>query len=241
MTTTLKPILFLDVDGVLNAFQPVRPHVVRYAGGRWVKGKFIPFTLHFDNEVADMVLALSEHFEIVWATMWNHAANAEIAPLLGLHEFPVAECSHDGGWDAAIAKGTPVSEIKRLWYAKTALLAEYAGTRPYVWMDDDHSGFDRTWLAEHGDAAHFMLVRTDADYGLAWDDVDAAITWARNLSAGALTSPTAYHGVKATVPVLPDYEPVLWFDQDEPEYVEDYEPTPEEIADFLAKLEDENA
>lgn len=247
MPTTLKPILFLDVDGVLNAFAPVRPHVKRQAGGRTVKGKFVPFNLHFDNEVADMVLALAEHFDIVWATMWNHAANAEIAPLLGLPEYPVAEMNHDAGWDAAIAKGTPTWDVRRMWYAKTALLAQYAGDRPYVWVDDDHSSVDRDWLAQHGTSTHFMLVRTDADYGIQWDDVNAAIEWARSLADGALTSPAAYHGRKATVPFIPDYEPVLWYDQDgdvipeEDVYDNDYNPTDEEIADFLAKLEDEKS
>ena len=230
-----KPILFLDVDGVLNAFAPVRPHVVKHAGGRWVKDKFIPFTLHFDNEVADMVDALAEHFEIHWFTMWNQAANAEIAPLLGLHDFPVAEDGHGSGCDAALAAGTPTHEIHRLWFAKTPLLPEHAAGRPFAWLDDDHSGFDRTWLAQHGVEQPFLLVRTDADYGVQWDDVDALITWARNLAAGMLTSPNSYQGLKATVPVH-DVEPVLWFDEDETPI--DWES--EEVQGFLAALEDDS-
>ena len=232
---TTKPLLFLDVDGVLNAFAPVRPHVVREAGGRWVKGKFVPYLLHFDNEVVDMVDALAEHFDIVWATMWNEKANEEIAPLLGLHDFPVMYADHNKGWDTALALGTEQWRIHRLWYAKTPLLPEYAAGQPFAWLDDDHSGFDRTWLAENGVEQPFLLVRTDADYGVQWDDVDALITWARNLAAGMLTSPNSYQGLKATVPVH-DVEPVLWFDEDETPI--DWES--EEVQGFLAALEDDS-
>ena len=245
MTTTQKPILFLDVDGVLNAFAPVRPHTVHKIGGRTVKGVFMPYTINFDNEVVDMIDALAEHFEIVWATMWNAKANEQVAPVLGIEPFPTLFCDHNDGWDEAVLRGTPAHEIHRLWYAKTPLIPAYAGTQPFAWVDDDHSGADRDWLATHCDAEHFLLVRTNADTGLAWDDVAALITWAQNLASGSLTSPTAYLGVKATVPSLPlDYEPVLWLDNDEPlpaVYDEDYEISDEELHAFLAKLEDEDA
>jgi len=236
MNTYTKPILFLDVDGVLNAFAPVRPHVERKAGGRKVNGVFQPYTLRFDNEAADMVLALAEHFDIVWATMWNDAANAEVAPLLGLDEFPVMRCNHNVGWDMAVAEGTDTFDIHRLWYAKTPLIPTYAAGRPFAWLDDDHSSYDQAWLAQHGADQPFMLVRTDAEYGVQWDDVDALIHWARNLAAGELTSPNGYQGFKAVVPVY-DPEPVLWFEDDETPI--DWES--EEVQGFLAALEDDSA
>lgn len=246
MNTYEKPVLALDIDGVCNAFAPIRPHVTRQAGGRWVKGEFHPYTLRFDNELADMIDALTEHFDIVWYTMWNDLANTEVAPLIGVGPFPVWHADHNKGWDTALARGTEQWNIHRLWYAKTPMIPEYAQGRPVCWLDDDHSGADVLWLAKQDDAPeHFMLLRTDADYGIQWDDVAALITWAQNLASGSLTSPTAYLGVKATVPSLPlDYEPVLWLDNDEPlpaVYDEDYEISDEELHAFLAKLEDEDA
>ena len=231
---TTKPLLFLDVDGVLNAFAPIRPHVVRKAGLHEFMGRMVPYTLHFDNEVVDMVDALAEHFDIVWATMWNEKANEEIAPLLGLHDFPVMVCSKTVGWDTAVAAGTHAFDINRLWFAKTPLIPDFAAGQPFAWLDDDHSSYDQKWLAENGADQPFLLVRTNADSGVQWDDVDALIAWARNLAAGELTSPNGYHGVKATVPAL-DVEPVLWFDEDETPI--DWES--EEVQGFLAALEDD--
>lgn len=241
---TQKPILFLDVDGVLNAFAPVRPHVTRQLGGRTIKGVFHPFTLHFDNEVVEMIEALQEHFDIVWATMWNERANDLVAPALGIEPLPVMYADHNKGWDTALDRGATFSEIHRLWYAKTPLLPEYAAGQPFAWVDDDHSRADRFWLAKQEDAPeHFLLLQTDADYGLQWGDVADLITWAQALAAGTLETARTYQG--ALVPeVIPAYDPdpVLYFDADAPE------PEPEtidwdsdEVRGFLAAMEDESA
>ena len=235
---TTKPLLFLDVDGVLNAFSPVRPHTVHKLGGRWVKGIFCAYTIRFDNEVVEMIDALAEHFDIVWATMWNEKANADIAPALGIEPLPVMHCDHNKGWDTALDLGTEQWNIHSLWYAKTPLLPEYAAGQPFAWVDDDHSGADRTWLAQHGVDQPFMLCRTDADYGIQWDDVEALIDWAQKLATGTLSSPTTYVGAaKPAWAFVEDPEPVLWLEDEGDEYM----PTDEEIAEFLAKLEDENA
>lgn len=238
---TQKPILFLDVDGVLNAFAPVRPHVTRQIGGRTVKGVWCPYTLHFDNEVVDMIEALQEHFDIVWATMWNERANDLIAPALGIEPFPVMYADHNKGWDTALARGTEQWNVHRLWYAKTPLLPEYAAGQPFAWLDDDHSRADRFWLAKQADAPeHFLLQRTDADYGIQWSDVYDLIEWARALAAGTLTDSRAFQ--TTTVPEwLPvdDPDPVLYFDEPLDETPIDWDS--EEVQGFLAALEDENA
>jgi hypothetical protein len=240
MTATQKPLLFLDVDGVLNAFSPVRPHTVKQAGGRWVKGTFHPYTLHFDNEVVDMIEALQEHFDICWFTMWNDNANTEIAPLLGIDPLPVCYADHNKGWDTALNRGTEQWNIHRLWYAKTPLIPEYAAGQPFAWCDDDHSGADVAWLAAQEDSPeHFLLQQTDADYGIQWSDVAALIQWARDLAAGVLVSQRAFHSARAAAQAfIADPDPVLWFEDDTPT---DYILSDEELHDFLAKLEDESA
>ncbi len=179
-----KPILLLDIDGVINAFDPTRPHVTRKVGGRWTKnGSFTPYTLRFDNEVVEMIDALSEHFEIHWATMWNGRANHQVAPVLGIEGFPVMTCSHEAGYDAAIARGLRPRTVRFLWYAKTPLIPSYVKGRPFAWVDDDHTFEDKIYLRKHeAITAPFLLHKTDAKTGLTWADVADLITWAESLS-----------------------------------------------------------
>lgn len=239
MTTTTKPILLLDVDGVVNAFRPTRPHLVRELGGREVKGVWIPYTIRFDNEVVDMLDALAAHFEIHWATMWNQAANTEIAPALGIDDLPVMTCNHNAGWDAAADEGLSAVDIHRLWYAKTPLIPQYVGDQPFAWLDDDHSLADERYLAAHTDQ-HFRLVRTDADTGLDWNDVEILVQWATDLAAGTLeprAARTASAQASARV-FMDDPDPVLWFEDETPEEI-DWDS--DDARAFLAALDNDNA
>ena len=62
-----KPLLLLDVDGVLNAFpNSWTPGYTRHV----IEG----YPIHLHDEVAQMVSALDQAFEIVWFTLWNHRA-----------------------------------------------------------------------------------------------------------------------------------------------------------------------
>lgn len=224
--TPERPILLLDVDGVLNAFLPTRPHAIKHLGGREDRftGKFTPFTLHFDNEVTEMIEALAEHFEIHWATMWNDAANTEISPALGIDTFPFLACNHEKGWDAAWDAGLTAERIHRLWFAKTPLIPEYVGSRRFAWLDDDHSDADLTYLRGRC-SQDFFLCQTDANTGITWRDVADLIEWA---TTEPLEDDFATWDAEVTS-TLPLYnsEPIDW-DSDE-------------VQGFLRALDNEDA
>jgi hypothetical protein len=122
MTNNLKPLVLLDVDGVINdlgaiygATRPWRVDRVDSHG--------------FAVLVPDYMPALIQHLasmaEVYWCTTWREKANDEIASHLGVGPFPVVD---DGtqiravSWKAAAAH--------RL--AATAL----AQGRRVVWIED---------------------------------------------------------------------------------------------------------
>ena len=93
-TVNSRPILFLDVDGVLNpdtnkpdptwVFQP--PLISDEASGQ--------FTLHLSQAMADAIVGLD--FNIRWLTTWQEQANANIGakfgwPTLPYHTLPVSK------------------------------------------------------------------------------------------------------------------------------------------------------
>lgn len=102
-------------------------------------------------------------YQLVWATTWEHDANAFVAPRLGLPELPVVE------WpDVAGPAGL---------YFKTLPLVEYAASRPFAWVDDEITDDDRAFVAQHH-GAPALLHHVDPARGLDHDDFEALASWA---------------------------------------------------------------
>lgn len=131
-----KPLLLVDVDGVLC---PFRPHEFHYFDGHAPSDKGLLDKLRnqgypgyrFDErsavwyspDNARRLKQLAESFELVWCTGWEDRANETIAPLHGLPELPVVYVL--GGYG-----GTNIH-----W--KFAGIREFVGDRPYAFIDDD--------------------------------------------------------------------------------------------------------
>lgn len=178
-TKDIRPLLLLDIDGVLNAFPP-------HAGAQYTRRTIDGYQIHLHTEVGEMVAALAESFEIVWFTLWNHRASPAIGPHVGLAGAAHLTTSWERGWEAAASAGYDDDAIAQLMYAKTPLLPELIEPgRPWAWIDDAHSRADADYLIGAGlDPRSFRLVGTDPQVGLMWDDVAEALAFARSLVGG---------------------------------------------------------
>lgn len=83
---TARPLLYLDVDGVLNPLAPSDP-------ARFVRHETGGPAVRLFPEHGEWLRELSARYELVWATTWEHLANEHLGPLLGLPELPVVEFS----------------------------------------------------------------------------------------------------------------------------------------------------
>jgi hypothetical protein len=164
-----KPILLLDVDGVINAFQPSTGYEQVEVSG---------YRIRYRRDISRMVERLSDSYEIHWATMWNHRVR-EIERFLGIGPFPVMTCSFDLGADVLLAEGMDYRSMRSLWWAKTPLIPAYVGNRAFAWVDDDHQTSDIRYLGARLPGQRFRLLRTNADSGLSWSDVRALEEWAQ--------------------------------------------------------------
>lgn len=167
---TGKPILFIDIDGVLNPITPPIDMREHYRTPVTVGDGYATTSVWYAPIHGEWLLELEQRFELWWGTTWERAANRYYGPLIGLPDLPYATfpVSYGGfpGWE--------------LLYAKTKPLSELAGARPFAWIDDQITEHDQDWLDEHHPAP-VLAHRIDDMRGLRHGDVDELAAWADSL------------------------------------------------------------
>lgn len=174
MENPLLPLLWLDVDGVLNsskkrgAFPDVRRHKV------YDEISGLVFDLHLSRQVGTALAA--RPVEIRWLTTWMHQADTRIASLVGLPR------------GLTVAGQRKFTETGSDWKRRAVLEEAEASRRPFIWADDDAHTVDalldlsEAWVPPH------LLITTDEDVGLTPEDferIDAFLAM--------LDSPTGTH------------------------------------------------
>ncbi|MGI8846084.1 MAG: HAD domain-containing protein [Thermoleophilaceae bacterium] len=154
-----RPILFVDVDGVLSLFG--------FASQEELPGPFV-----WVDGIAHCIPAatgprlerLAETFELVWATGWEEKANEYIPRILGLPFRGLPVLTFDG---RAVFGSS---------HWKLEAIDLYAEGRPAAWVDDNLDDACEAWAA--GRAQPTLLVRTLPTTGLTEEHVVELEAWA---------------------------------------------------------------
>jgi hypothetical protein len=155
-----KPLLFVDVDGVISlfGFAPGRP-----PAGSWLSVDGMPHLI--SAAASEHLLALARTFELVWCTGWEERADEHLPHILRLPVRP-----------PFLTFGVP--EGTEHW--KLRSIERHAGDRPLAWIDDGFDDSCHAWAAARGSAT--LLVATDPAVGLDADHVRRLEGWARALT-----------------------------------------------------------
>ncbi|MFI6789889.1 HAD domain-containing protein [Nonomuraea sp. NPDC050383] len=158
----MKPLLLVDVDGVLNPFGRPDPGFRRY---RCTVGHEV-YTVHLNprHGARLLELAIATGAELAWATTWEDHANEWIGPRIGLPELPVVPMGP--------VLGSDMGEM-----FKTPHVAAYVERRPFVWFDDQVRWEDENFLRERQGLDDFLLVHVDPRGGLTSEHLARAHRW----------------------------------------------------------------
>ena len=162
----MKPLLLVDVDGVLSLFtKPGTPAPIR------------PDT-HFHNEHGmghliakencERLRLLQDSYDLVWATGWEEKANDELVRIVGL-PGPLPVISFD--------KGKGKYDHQAHW--KLGAIEDFIGDRPTAWIDDALDDKCVTWAAERPHPT--LLVRVESHIGLDDEAFQELSSWSNSL------------------------------------------------------------
>ena len=157
-----KPLLLVDVDGVISLFG--------FTPDERPVGAFLTVdgVLHYlSGGAGEHLRRLSALYELVWCTGWEERANEYLPRALGL-PGPLPHLVFAGvpGWG------------ERHW--KLDAIEAHAGAhRPLAWIDDDHFGCEEWASARPGPT---LLLTTDPPVGITDRHVAELERWARALA-----------------------------------------------------------
>jgi hypothetical protein len=158
MRKSEKPLLFMDIDGVLSLFgfpSDSRP------AGVWLNVDGIVHLI--SATAAEHLHRLGTAFELVWCSGWEEKANEHLlGPLTLADPLPFLTF--------------PPSDDARHW--KLAAIEAHAQQRPLAWVDDAHDDGCHAWAAQRG--APTLLVATEPAIGLTAAQVAELERWARD-------------------------------------------------------------
>jgi hypothetical protein len=163
--TQQRPILFVDVDGVISLFG-FSPGEGQLPGPlHWIDGvaHCIP------DDVGERLVTLADRFELVWATGWEERANEHLPFILKLQFGNLPTLAFDGRAVFGSAH----------W--KVDAINEYAGERPAAWIDDNMSEECHAWAKRR--SAPTLLVETNPSEGLTDEHVEQLLSWAAEVGA----------------------------------------------------------
>ena len=151
------PLLFVDIDGVLNPYEGECPD------------GFVEHWLFPEDDEPVRVCAthgewlheLATVYELVWGSSWTATERALIATVLDLPEF-------HGAVDLPLGQSDPALKVPAVDLV--------AGDRPLAWIDDLLTLDAWAWATAR--AAPTLLIAVDPSIGLTRPQVDELAAWA---------------------------------------------------------------
>ncbi|MBS1862966.1 MAG: hypothetical protein JSS68_14780 [Actinobacteria bacterium] len=161
----MRPILAVDVDGVISLFGFDEAPLRSEARFELVDGMVHCISLR----AGERLRRLGEHFELIWASGWEDKANYYLPTMLGIPELPHIT------FDGAARFGSA--------HWKLGPLEASCRGRALAWIDDNFDESCYAWARKRPEPT--LLVPTNPVDGLQEAETEALIAWGQGLVAEA--------------------------------------------------------
>jgi hypothetical protein len=157
-----RPVLFLDVDGVISLFGFQR------SGPPPGSFHSIDGIIHcIGSDAAARLARLAAAYELVWATGWEEKANEYLVHILELPaDLPVLT------FDGRAVFGSA--------HWKLEAIEDYARGRAAAWIDDNLDERAEKWAANRQEPT--LLVQTESALGITDEHVERLLRFASGVS-----------------------------------------------------------
>lgn len=162
----MKPLLLLDIDGVLCPYDTNRTDLEPVIGHGYAQ---------YDPANIEDLRRLSEVFDLVWASFWQESANS----LCSTYDLP--RLDHIPFTSGAILSYHDWLNAKGEVTLKLGAVREYVGNRPAAWIDDDLWPDTVVWAYERNKTIPTKLFPTYPHLGMTPEIVEDMLRWGSQL------------------------------------------------------------
>lgn len=167
---TRRPVLLVDVDGVLNCFGSLWSEEYEAEHFEPVRLAYDRYSIRCRKGLIGRLELLASAFTMTWATAWSENAHPFFGPWLNLGE-PWPHLTWTASW---VGEGTTwkLPDVKKY-------VAEHHPSTPVAWIDDDLQVDAYEWATQRTrDGNPTLLVRTNPCDGLEREHVDVLLHFA---------------------------------------------------------------
>ncbi|PRA13318.1 hypothetical protein CQ010_01340 [Arthrobacter sp. MYb211] len=160
----MNTIIYLDVDGVINAIRNGTPSQKRTGFTDFKRANINGYQIQWAQELIDHLNALAtrDGVTIKWLTTWEHDAAQTLSPQIGLN-----------GQNWEVLTGDQHAWQGRDWWKLKAIQADTATHKPdlAIWIDDDIR-LEREAMMWTLTTEGVMVFSPDPQDGLTQDDIN---------------------------------------------------------------------
>lgn len=171
MNSKSKPLVFLDVDGVLNRSYSIKRAEQEGARFSLHACRGIKWSLCLTpSDYENLLKPLEVYAELAWGTTWEDDANLSVRFDVGIpHDLLVAKTRTGDPEEAGKAAG----------------ILRAANGRPFVWFDDDIDPMIESWLRRNAKQPYLLVkvedrklnVGDEGETGLTRAHIVEALSW----------------------------------------------------------------
>lgn len=181
-----KPVLLLDVDGVLAPFGAGPDKLHTHA-----EHSVDAISVWLHRDLKDMMQRLVQSFALIWGTMWENRANEHLLEPMGL-EDPLEFIEF---WRAVPGVEQHMNHVtytdKSIQSWKLPWIREWARQdgRPCVWIDDEALEDATEWAVKRTEGGiPALVIRTNPALGFIDEHLEELEAWAEKVTAEQKTA-----------------------------------------------------